>query len=62
MKENFKIILMVHGVEAVIDYDKEEVSFDESVSKELVKSTNNYLLQEGFLDKEFVRMQKLIGF
>ena len=53
-KEN-KIRLMVYGVPAVIDYDKQDVSFAAVIPKEIVSRTNFYLLSEGFLDEEFIK-------
>lgn len=46
---------MVCGVPAVIDYDKQDVSFAAVIPKEIVSRTNFYLLSEGFLDEEFVK-------
>ena len=57
MKEN-KIKLMVHGVPAVIDYDKQDVSFAAVIPKEIVSRTNFYLLSEGFFDLEFINNHK----
>ena len=67
MKEK-KLKVVVAGIEMVIDYNEEVVLHFIDVPQadlkarrnrdEIVKRTNRYLLDEGFLDDSFIQLQK----
>lgn len=50
--------LLVCGYHVSIDYDKERVNYINPVSDDIANNINNYLINEGFLDKSFVKEMK----
>ena len=57
-KKTSEFKLVVAGISIAIDYDKQLVFHEATVSAEIIKSTNQYLLNEGFLDSSFIATKK----